>query len=232
MRNEPEGRVGGAATTPEPGDDHDRAAQARHRARVRRTRIAVAVWAIGTLLLTIVFVQHEWSANGAFRHIGNAGNPGDWNPTLWAVLVGALSMIAGTMALQTRLERPVAPAEVDREVRRLAAAGPGHGEGSPELRDVARTRLERRRRLRFHAAAWVLGLVLLTPVWLLIEWQDNGPFERWSSDSRPGSWDPWILPVCGIWLLVIAALALRVHLTRPPGNRAASPPDDRPGTHA
>ena len=101
------------------------------------------VWATGTVILTVVFVQHEWSANGAFRHIGTAGNPGDWNPTLWAVLVGALSLVAGIMVLRPRLQPPVTPAEVDREVERLTAGGAGDRAGAPELREFARTRLER-----------------------------------------------------------------------------------------
>jgi hypothetical protein len=29
------------------------------------------------------------------------------------------------------------------------------------------------RRLRFHSAAWALGMLVLTPLDLLIEWQDN-----------------------------------------------------------
>jgi hypothetical protein len=57
-------------------------------------------------------------------------------------------------------------------------------------------------------------MILLTPLWALIEWQDNGAFERWSSDSQPGSWDPWILAVGGIWALGIVIFALWVTLTR------------------
>jgi hypothetical protein len=194
---------------------------------MRRMRVALAVWAGGTAILTFLFVRHEWSAHGAFRHIGTAGNPGDWNPTLWAVLVGGLSLVAGIVALQALLERPATPAEVDREVRRLTAAGGTGGAGQGALREVARTRLERVRRLRFHLAAWAFGMAVLTPVWLLIEWQDNGPFERWSDSSTPGSWDPWILPVGGMWLLGIAVLALWTHRPRLRGR--GDVPHHRPG---
>ena len=76
-------------------------------------------------------------------------------------------------------------------------------------------RLERIRRLKFHIAAWVLGMIVLTPLWALIEWQDNGGSNRWSNNSQPGSWDPWILPAGGVWALVIAIFALRVYLDRP-----------------
>jgi len=37
--------------------------------------------------------------------------------------------------------------------------------GEDELRDWARQHLERVRRLKLHVAAFVLGLVVLTPVW-------------------------------------------------------------------
>ena len=69
------------------------------------------------------------------------------------------------------------------------------------------------RRWRFHLASWALGMAVLTPLWALIEWQDNGSFERWSTDSQPGSWDPWILAVGGIWALAIVLLAIW-HRTR------------------
>lgn len=69
--------------------------------------------------------------------------------------------------------------------------------------------------VRFHVAAWVFGMLVLTPLSLLIEWQDNGAFERWSRDSQPGSWDPWILVVAGIWALSAAALlAVRLYRDR------------------
>jgi hypothetical protein len=69
--------------------------------------------------------------------------------------------------------------------------------------------------LKFHVAAWVLGIVVLTPLWALIEWQDNGGFERWSNNSQPGDWEPWILYIGGVWAFVIAVFALRVYFDRP-----------------
>ena len=73
-----------------------------------------------------------------------------------------------------------------------------------------------RHRLQFHVAAWVLGMIVLTPLWALIEWQDNGGFERWSNNSQPGDWEPWILYVGGIWALAIAILAVSEYLSRRP----------------
>ena len=53
------------------------------------------------------------------------------------------------------------------------------------------SRLARLRRLKAHAR--------------LVEWQDNGGLERFSRDSQPGSWEPWILYALGSWALAIAA---------------------------
>jgi hypothetical protein len=36
-------------------------------------------------------------------------------------------------------------------------------------------------------------MIVLTPVWALIEWQDNGGFERFGSGSQPAEREPWIL---------------------------------------
>jgi hypothetical protein len=49
-------------------------------------------------------------------------------------------------------------------------------------------------------------MAVLTPLWVLIEWQDNGAFGRWSNNSRPGDWDPWILIVGGVWALAVLGL--------------------------
>ncbi|HET9509238.1 MAG TPA: 2TM domain-containing protein [Gaiellaceae bacterium] len=87
--------------------------------------------------------------------------------------------------------------------------------GEDELRDWARQHLERVRRLKLHVAAFVLGLVVLTPVWALAEWQSNGGFERWSDNSQPGDWEPWILYVALVWGLVVAIAALKVYFDRP-----------------
>ncbi len=58
---------------------------------------------------------------------------------------------------------------------------------------------------------------MLTPLWALIEWQDNGRFERWSNNGQPGDWEPWILYVGGAWALVIAVLALHAYSDRTAG---------------
>jgi TRAP-type C4-dicarboxylate transport system permease small subunit len=99
---------------------------------------------------------------------------------------------------------------------------PAEGAGADEaLRDWARRHLERVHKLRLHVAAYVLGIVLLTPIWMLVEWQNNGGFERldWSDEGEPGGWEPWILYVVLIWGLFVAIEALRVYFDRPTTER-------------
>jgi hypothetical protein len=69
--------------------------------------------------------------------------------------------------------------------------------------------------LKLHVAAFALGMVVLTPVWLLVEWQDNGAFERWSDNGNPGDWEPWILYVALIWGLVVGIKTLQAWFDRP-----------------
>jgi len=85
-----------------------------------------------------------------------------------------------------------------------------------ELRAFARKHVERVRRLKLHVAAFVLGMIVLTPFWALVEWQSNGAFERWSDNSQPGDWEPWILYVGLVWGLVVGINALKVYFDRPP----------------
>ena len=197
-------------------DDELRVAARKQIKRVHRLKIHVAAWALGTVLVTGLWVLIEWQANGGLERFGSDGNPGDWNPTLWALVVGVWGLIVGIAALRVYFERPTTEAEVDREVDRLrprfsAADAPT----DPELRRFARTRLEGIRRLKMHVAAWVLGMVVLTPLWVLIEWQDNGGFERWSDNGNPGDWEPTMLYVGVVWALVVAVFALRVFFDRP-----------------
>ena len=157
--------------------DELRQAVPRHAARVRRLKLSVAVWSVWTILITTLWVAHEWDVNGAFERFGHDGDPGQWNPTSWALGIGVPTLIVGIMALGVYFVRPTA----DRAVLRM-------------------------QRLKFHVAALLFGMVVLTPLWALIEWQDNGGFERWSSNSRPGDWDPWILTVGAVWALAVLGL--------------------------
>jgi hypothetical protein len=190
------------------------AAEKKQAKRVRRLKINVAAWVLGTILIVALWVISEWGATGAFERFATGGNPGDWNPTLPALGVGIWGLVVGIKALRVRFERPPAVAKVDREVERLAPPVPAK-DAPVELRRLARQRLERIGRLKFHVAAWALGMIVITPLNALIEWQDNGDFERFSGDSQPGSWDPWVLYVAGIWAAAVVLIALWMYLDWP-----------------
>ena len=154
--------------------------------RERRFKVSLVAWGLWTMLITTLWVAHEWDVNGTFQRFGHEGDLGQWNPTLWALGIGIPTLIVGIMALSVYFVRPTA----NRGVLRIE-------------------------RLKFHVAAWLFGMAVLTPLWALIEWQDNGRFERWSNNSRPGDWDPWILIVGGVWALAVLGLfAVRQVLER------------------
>lgn len=108
------------------------------------------------------------------------------------------------------------PAEMlTKNERKAAPPLPSTTAPDDGLRKWARQHLERVHRLKLHIAAFVLGMVVLTPVWLLVEWQDNGAFKHWSSNGNPGDWEPWILYVALIWGLVVGIKALQAYFDRP-----------------
>ncbi len=160
------------------------AAEKRQARRLRRAQVNLAAWGIGTVVIGAGWVLYEWQANGWFQRFAHEGHTGDWNPTLPVLVIGLWALLAGIIALRVHYQPPVVS-------KRLARIG----------------------RLRFHLAAWALGLIVLTPINALIEWQDNGGFQRISRNSHPGSWDPWVAIVLGIWAVVIVVLyAIPVYL--------------------
>jgi hypothetical protein len=114
-----------------------------------------------------------------------------------------------------RKEVILMPAEMLTRNERKALPAPPSSVPDEALRKWAREHVDRVRRVKFHVAAFVLGMLLLTPIWALIEWQDNGGFERWSDNSNPGDWEPWILYVGLVWGGVVAIKALRAYFDRP-----------------
>ena len=84
-----------------------------------------------------------------------------------------------------------------------------------ELRHWARRHVERVRKLKRDLAAFALGIVGLTAIWALIEWQDNGSFQRFSNDGNPGDWEPWILYVALVWGILVAWDGLKAYFDRP-----------------
>jgi hypothetical protein len=84
-----------------------------------------------------------------------------------------------------------------------------------ELREWARKHVERIHKLERNVAIYLLGIVTLTGIWALVEWQDNGRFERLSDNGNPGDWEPWILYVALIWGFFVLLDALKIYFDRP-----------------
>jgi hypothetical protein len=84
------------------------------------------------------------------------------------------------------------------------------------LRSLALAEVERRRRLRFHLSAFLLGLVFLGGPWVAINYMNAGGWpERLSDKGRPGDWDPTILVVLIVWALILAIRFLGAYSRRP-----------------
>jgi len=108
------------------------------------------------------------------------------------------------------------PTEVLTKREHVSPAPPAPADNpDAELRAWARKHVERVHKLKRDIAIYVLGMAALTSVWVLVEWQDNGGFERLSDNGNPGDWEPWILYVALIWGFFVALDALRVYFDRP-----------------
>ena len=70
-----------------------------YRKRLRRLKLGVAAWGTWTILITTLWVVHEWNVSGAFERFGHEGDRGQWNPTLWALGIGISTLVVGIMAL-------------------------------------------------------------------------------------------------------------------------------------
>jgi hypothetical protein len=84
-----------------------------------------------------------------------------------------------------------------------------------ELREWARKHVERVHKLKRDVAIFLLGMTTLTGIWALVEWQDNGAFERLSNNGNPGDWEPWILYVALVWGFFLVLDVLKVYFDRP-----------------
>jgi hypothetical protein len=88
-----------------------------------------------------------------------------------------------------------------------------------ELRKAVIRRLEQIRKFKLYLTAYVLSLLVLTPVWMVTQYEDaNGWPEHLSTRSRyPGDWDPWILWVVLIGGAIVILAGLRAYyFDRPP----------------
>ena len=85
-----------------------------------------------------------------------------------------------------------------------------------DLRSLALAEVERRRHVRYHLGAFLLGLVILGGPWVAINYMNAGGWpDRLSNKGRPGDWDPTVLTVLIVWALLLAIHGLRVHSRRP-----------------
>jgi hypothetical protein len=55
--------------------DELRMAARRYAARMRRLKLSAAVWGVWTILITTLWVVHEWDVNGAFELLRPRGRP-------------------------------------------------------------------------------------------------------------------------------------------------------------
>lgn len=83
-----------------------------------------------------------------------------------------------------------------------------------KLRERARKQVERARRAKENVALFLVGMAVLIPIWLVVEWQSAGGFQRWSDGGNRGDWDPWILWIAVPWFLWVASVALRAYFER------------------
>ena len=84
------------------------------------------------------------------------------------------------------------------------------------LRELAVKHLEHVRKLKLYTAAYVLGLLVLIPTWIVTEYMSaNGWPQRFSDQSNPGDWDPWIIWVALAGFFVVGLAALRAFFSQP-----------------
>ena len=100
-----------------------------------------------------------------------------------------------------KLERPadVAPASDDEVVRSLA-----------------QRHLEHVRKFKLYVFVYLLSLVVLTPTWIITQYESSpGWLKHLSTRSRyPGDWDPWLIWVALVGVVLVAIAGYRVYADR------------------
>ena len=85
-----------------------------------------------------------------------------------------------------------------------------------ELRAIAIREIEREQRLKLRVAAFCIGMLVLVPVWVAIEYLGSGGWpERLSNGGNPGDWSPWIVWVALAWGFYVVMTAVALRLRRP-----------------
>jgi hypothetical protein len=85
------------------------------------------------------------------------------------------------------------------------------------LRKFALRHLEDVRKFKLYLSVYVLGMLVLTPVWIVTQYETaDGWLKHLSSRSRyPGDWDPWLIWVALIGAAVVGLAGLRAYFDRP-----------------
>jgi hypothetical protein len=85
------------------------------------------------------------------------------------------------------------------------------------LRKLAVDHLEKVRRFKRYFAVYVMSMVVLTPIWIVTQYeQADGWLEHLSSRSRyQGDWDPWLIWVGLVGAFIVALAGYRAYFDRP-----------------
>jgi hypothetical protein len=108
---------------------------------------------------------------------------------------------------------------------------PVAGDDESTLRALAIKQAERVRGFKAHAAAYVLGVLVLGVIWVLTEYFEEHTWPDRFADAPDvaGTWSPWYFWAVGIWALVLAIHAFRTFALGP---FARGPFAHRPPTEA
>ena len=84
------------------------------------------------------------------------------------------------------------------------------------LRKLALRHLEHVRKFKFYLFVYVLSMIVLTPVWIVTQYETaDGWLKHLSTRSRyPGDWDPWIIWVALVGAVLVAIAGYRAYFSR------------------
>ena len=90
------------------------------------------------------------------------------------------------------------------------------GRDDDALRAIAVRHLELVRRFKLTVAGYVLSLLVLTPVWIVTQYEtaDGWPKHLSSRSRYPGDWDPWIIWVALVGAGIVAIAGFRAYSAR------------------
>ncbi|MGZ4390514.1 MAG: 2TM domain-containing protein [Gaiellaceae bacterium] len=118
---------------------------------------------------------------------------------------------------EAAVERRARTLRIERKVETMSTQDRNEDE---RLQEWARKRVKQGRSLKLRVAAFVLGMLILTPVWAVGEYLSAGGWpQRLSPNDNPGDWSPWIIWVALAWGFYVALSAVALHLHRPISDR-------------